>query len=471
MRPHASAHEKTSLQLRVRGLVYLPGDSAYDQEAAAFNLATRHTPDLVLAAADADDVAAAVHWAAERGMSISVQATGHGAANAITDGLLVSTRRLLDLDIDPEERTARVGAGIRWREVVAAAAPYGLMGLHGSATDVGVVGYTVGGGLPLLGRKYGFASDHVLAIEVVTPDGVQHRVDQHNNPRLFALLRGGKGNFGIVTAMEFRLFPAGELYAGGIFYPGERAREVLTAFREWAPALPTDASASLAFLRLPELEDIPELLRGRFVMHLRFAWQGTAAEGQRLLDPMRGVAPVLADLTGPLPFTQVDAVHLDPENPVPVREGGMLLNELDEALAEALLEVAGPDSNAPLLLAEVRLMGGALAAPAAPSSHDDHVAGRDAAWSFFAVGVMMPESADLVPAAIAAARRTLAPFGTGGTAVNMHGHVESAAEAAKAWPEGSRRRLSEAKAELDPQNLFRHGHAIVPAVPGPAPAF
>jgi len=208
---------KTELQLLVRGLVYAPGDASYESEAAAFNLATRHTPDLVLAAVNADDVVAAVKWASARNMSISVQSTGHGAANAITDGLLISTRYMLELSIDPEEQSARVGAGIRWRDVLRAAAPHGLTGLHGSTTDVGVVGYTLGGGLPLLGRKYGFASDHVLAFDLVTPDGELRRVDAVSEPRLFSLLRGGKGNFGIVTAMEFSLFPAGQLYAGGIF--------------------------------------------------------------------------------------------------------------------------------------------------------------------------------------------------------------------------------------------------------------
>lgn len=174
---------KTELQLLVRGLVYGPGDASFESEAAAFNLATRHTPDLVLTAVDADDVAAAVKWASARDMSISVQSTGHGAANAITGGLLISTRYMLELSIDPDEQTARVGAGVRWRDVLRAAAQFGLTGLHGSTTDVGVVGYTLGGGLPLLGRKYGFASDHAIAFDLVTPDGVLRRVDARSEPR------------------------------------------------------------------------------------------------------------------------------------------------------------------------------------------------------------------------------------------------------------------------------------------------
>ncbi|MCU1519316.1 MAG: FAD/FMN-containing dehydrogenase or oxidase [Pseudarthrobacter sp.] len=460
-----SSHtEKTELQLLVRGLVYAPGDAHYETEVAAFNLATRHTPELVLSAVNADDVVAAVRWAAARDMSISVQSTGHGAANAITGGLLISTRLMLELSIDPEERTARVGAGVRWRDVLRAAAPYGLMGLHGSTTDVGVVGYTLGGGLPLLGGKYGFASDHVLGFDLVTPDGVLRRVDAGSDPRLFALLRGGKGNFGIVTAMEFSLFPAGELFAGGIFYDGGHARQVLAAFREWTRGLSSEAAASLAFLRLPDMEEVPGFLRGKFVMHLRFAWQGGAGEGAAMLAPMRAAAPVLVDGVGPLPYARVDEIHADPEQPVPVHEGGLLLKEFDDGLAEALLQLAGPGSTAPLLLAEIRLMGGALAVPlrgADPAA--DCVGGRDAALSFFAVGIMAPPVAHLVPAAIASVRLALEPYGTGGTAVNLHGHLASPELAASAWPEAVRIMLSEAKAELDPKNLFRHGHAILPA--------
>lgn len=452
---------KTELQLLVRGLVYAPGDALFEAEAAAFNLATRHTPDLVLTAVDAEDVVAAVRWAAGRGMSISVQSTGHGAANAITDGLLISSRYMLELSIDPEERVARVGAGVRWRDVLRAAEPYGLTGLHGSTTDVGVVGYTLGGGLPLLGRKYGFASDHVLAFELVTPDGMFRRVDAVNEPLLFGLLRGGKGNFGIVTAMEFSLFPAGELYAGGIFYDGQHAGKVLAGFRNWTRDLPSEASASLAFLRLPDLEDVPPFLRGNFVMHLRFAWQGKPEDGAALLAPMRMAAPVLADTAGVLPHGRVDEIHADPKRPVPVHEGGMLLKDFGPGLEEALLALAGPESAAPLLLAEIRLMGGALAAPLnGAEAGADCVGGRDAGLSFFAVGIMAPPLDSLVPAAIQAARDALKPYGTGGAAVNLHGHLSSPELAAAAWPAEARGRMRRAKAELDPHNLFRHGHAI-----------
>ncbi|UVJ39210.1 FAD-binding oxidoreductase [Arthrobacter sp. CJ23] len=460
MLPLIDSLEISTLRYSVRGPVFAPADPGFDAEVAAFNLSTRHTPDVVVGALDADDVAAAVAWAAQRGLSISVQSTGHGATNAIEGGLLISTRRMQELEIDPLEMTARVGAGVQWKAVVDAAGPLGLMGLHGSTTDVGVVGYTLGGGLPVMGRKYGFASDHVIAFELVTADGTQQRVTPRSDPRLFSLLRGGKGNLGIVTAMEFKLFLLGEFYAGGIYYPGGHAREVLTAFKAWAPSLPADVSASLAFLRLPDLEIVPEPLRGQFMMHLRFAHQGTAFEGAELLRPMRKCAPIAMDSVRPLPYTEMDSIHQDPDQPVPVREGGFMLERLDDDAVEALLALLGPGVESPLLLAELRLMGGELST--APAG-GDCIGPRDAAFSFFGAGLAVPPFVAALPGEFARIRETLAPFSTGGSFINLHGRFGDAADRAKAWTPEAYERLVEAKASLDPQNLFRHGHVVEPA--------
>lgn len=294
MQSHASflgISSVSELKLSVRGPVFTPTDPGFAEEVAAFNLSTQHQPDVAFGALDAEDVATAVKWAAEQGMPVAVQSTGHGASNAIQGGLLISTRRMLELSIDPVERTARVGAGVRWKAVVDHAATFGLMGLCGSTTDVGVVGYTLGGGLPIMGRKYGFASDHVIAFELVTADGTQRRVSKDENPELFFLLRGGKGNLGIVTAIEFHLFPSEDIFAGGVYFDGQHAATVLDQFSRWVDTLPTEASASLAFLRLPDMDIIPEPLRGKFVVHLRYAYQGDAAVATQLLEPMRQCAP------------------------------------------------------------------------------------------------------------------------------------------------------------------------------------
>ncbi|NKX49516.1 FAD-dependent oxidoreductase, partial [Arthrobacter deserti] len=179
------------LKNAVRGPVLLPGDAGFEQEVAGYNLAVVHRPDVAVGVTDAADVSAAMKWAAARRMPVGVQATGHGANQVMEHGLLMTTGRMQELDVDPARRTARVGAGVRWRQVIDAAVPHGLIGLNGSTTDAGVVGYTLGGGLPVLGRVFGFAADHVPSIDIATPDGQLRTVDARNEPELFGLLRGG----------------------------------------------------------------------------------------------------------------------------------------------------------------------------------------------------------------------------------------------------------------------------------------
>ncbi|MEE2524478.1 FAD-binding oxidoreductase [Pseudarthrobacter sp. J75] len=446
----------SELRFAAKGPVFQPSDPGFAAEIAAFNLATIHSPDLVFGALDASDVVAAVQWAAARQLPVAVQSTGHGATNPIEGGLLISTRRMLELSVDPIEQTARVGAGVTWKAVAKVAALHGLMGLSGSTFDVGVIGYTLGGGLPVLGRKYGFASDHVVSMDFVTADGNLHVVDAESHPELFALLRGGKGNLGIVTALEFRLFPDHRLYAGGIYYPGESAGDVLEAFAAWAPGLPEDASASLALMRLPDAETVPEPVRGKFLAHLRYAHQGDIVQAARLLEPMRACAPIMMDSAGLLPYQRFETIHQDPEQPVPVRESGFLLSGLDAGAVAAILEHLGPGVDSPVLMGEIRLMGGALRG--VPGT--DCVGGRDAAFSFFMVGIATPDTLEPLQQAFSGVRAAPEPSVTGRTFVNLHGHSTDAADRARAWDEATYRRLAAAKAALDPLNTFRFGHVV-----------
>jgi FAD/FMN-containing dehydrogenase len=373
----------------------------------------------------------------------------------ITEGVLVSTRGLDAVSIDPERRTAQVGAGVKWRTVIDAAAEHGLAGLCGSTSDVGVVGYTLGGGLPLLGRAFGFSSDHVRSFDVVTGDGRQHHVETGDGSELDWALRGGKGNVGIVTALEIDLFEITDLYGGAIFWPGALAPTLLTAFAEWVEGLPEDFSTSISLLRLPPLPEVPEPLRGQFTVHLRVAYLGDDAEGERLLAPMRQVAPPMIDMVTRMPYTELDRIHMDPEHPVPFEEGGILLRELAPETVETVLEHAGPETRCPLLLVELRLMGGALARERA-----DAVGGRDAAYALFAVGALMPPVADAVLPAVRELVAAMGPWSTGGSMVNFHGIPGDAADRARPWSSTTFERLQRAKAIYDPADLLRFGHAI-----------
>jgi hypothetical protein len=453
-----SASDLTTLRSAVRGPVLTAGDPEYAADATGYNLAVVHKPDVIVGATSAADVAAAIGWAAEHDLPVAVQATGHGATERMADGVLINTRRMQDVHVDPERRVARVAAGVKWKTLLAASLPHGLVGACGSSTDVGVVGFTLGGGLPVLGRALGFAADRVRSIEVVTPDARIRTVDADHEPDLFAVLRGGKGNFGVVTALEFELIPATDFYGGGLMYPGSDAETVLTAFRRWLADLPDEACPSIALLRLPDAPFVPDPLRGQFVVHLRFAYQGSKADGDRLLAPMRAVSHVLMDQAGPLSYEQIDLVSLDPPDPLPSQEGGALLADIDDAAQAAFLAAVGPDAQTPLLMVELKPLGGALARPTAVR---DAVSGRDAKWSLLGIGVMMPPVAELVPGGIAALLDAMRPWATGYTMVNFHGHPGDATDRARAWPPEIYELVKKAKGQYDPQNMMRFGHAVI----------
>jgi FAD/FMN-containing dehydrogenase len=456
--PAIPAAAVDELRRRVHGPVYVAGDDGLAAEVSGFNLAVQHTPAVAVGATCTADVATAVAWAAENGLKVAVQATGHGALRNAAGSMMISTRRMQGVEIDPLRRTARAEAGVKWIKVLEAAAPHGLAGMCGSSSDVGVVGYTLGGGLGSLGRKYGFAADHVLSVELVTADGAVRTVCAESEPELFWAIRGGKGNFGIVTSIEFELLPIPSIYASGIFFAGEDAAAVLHAFREWAPTLPEDVSTSIAILRVPPLPELPEPLRGQTVVHLRYAYSGTDhQEGERLLEPMRSAGRVVLGFAHPLLPNEMDAVHMDPADPIPAWEKGALLAELPADAVDTLLEVAGPHQQIPLILVEIRLLGGALGRQA---TVPNAVSGRDAAWSLLVIGPGVPELAEVVPAVAHGVLGAMAPWQASGCLVNFLGHVQGPAEVAAAYPPAVAERLLEIKRAVDPESIFSFGHAL-----------
>ena len=266
----------------------------------------------------AADVAATVAFAKAHGLRVAPQGTGHGAAamGDMSDTILLKTERMRGVTIDPENRIARAEAGTIWIEVVEAAAEHGLAALAGSSPDVGVVGYTLGGGLSWLARKHGIGANQVTAIEVVTASGDLVRTDWANEPDLFWALRGGGGSFGIVTAIEFNLFPITQVYAGILWYPVDRAAEILKAWRAWTDDLPDEMTSVGRILQFPPIPEIPEPVRGQSFVVVQAIWSGEPAEGARLAraapraragdghrhdDPDRGAEPAAHGSRGPRP--------------------------------------------------------------------------------------------------------------------------------------------------------------------------
>ncbi|TQN38151.1 FAD/FMN-containing dehydrogenase [Blastococcus colisei] len=446
------------LRSQVHGPVYAAGDDGMAAEVATWNVAVQHTPAVAVGASCAADVAAAVSWAVAHDLRVAVQATGHGPVRNAAGSLMITTRRMQGVQIDPERRTARVEAGTKWVRVLEAAGKFGLAGLCGSSSDVGVVGYTLGGGMGSLGRKHGFAADHVQAVEIVTADGRLRRLTAGSEPELFWAVRGGKGNFGIVTAIEIELFPVSGLYAGGIFFAGEDMAAVLHAFRQWVPTLPDDVSTSVAIMRMPDMEFLPPPLRGQTAVHLRYAYSGTDfEEGERLVAPMKAAGRILLGFIGPIRSTEMDAIHMDPVDPMPAWEKGMLLADLTEQTVDALLAAAGPQVDIPLIMIELRLMGGAFGRQAAVPNA---VPGRGGAYAVYVIGPGIPELAQVVPLVGRGVLAALAPWKAPETVINFLGEVSGPEEVAAAYLPATIERLREVKRAVDPDGIFSFGHAI-----------
>jgi FAD/FMN-containing dehydrogenase len=444
------------LASELTGPVLWPGSSAFEREIAPYNTAIRHCPQLVVGAANASDVQIAVRYAAEHGLPIGVHATGHGYTS-FQEGVLVSTRRMSGVAVDPVSRTATTGAGARFSDVMRLAEPHGLAPLAGSHTGVGVVGYLLGGGLPLMGRTFGFASDRARSFDLVTMDGNLLHVDATSDPELFWALRGGAGNVGIVTKVTFGLVEVSTVYGGGIFFASEHAYDVLHAYTAWAETLPERTNTSAAMLWLPRTPDLPEPLRGKTVMHLRICHVGDATEGEHLLAPMRHVAPALLDTVSEMQYATADSIHCDPQNPVPFYARGVMLREATTATIDALLAVVGPDTRTPMLLWDLRRGGGAFGrAPEGGSA----VCGRDAAYNLQVYGLHTAATGTAAATGVDAAIAAVRPWSTGQTVPNLHGALGDEADRARAWDSSTYHRLLHLVRQHDPDGILRHGHTI-----------
>ncbi|HEX5857031.1 MAG TPA: FAD-dependent oxidoreductase [Microbacterium sp.] len=372
------------LRLLLQGEVTLPEDAGWDAARQAWALNVDQRPLAVVHAATVHDILTVVRFARARGLRVAPQSTGHNAVplGHLGDSILLRTDRLRGVEIDPERRTATVEAGAQWQDVTPLAAAHGLTALAGSAADVGVVGYTLGGGVSWLARSHGLAANSVVAAHVVTADGVLRHVDEAHDPDLFWAIRGGGGGFGIVTSLEFRLFPLAEVFAGALFWPEASAQGVLRAWREWTETVPDSVTSVGRILRFPPFPDIPEPLRGRGFVVVEATMQEDAAEGARLLEDLRALAPEL-DTFATIPAAALAALHMDPPGPVPGLGNGALLEGVDDHAIDTLI-AAAQGAGAALLSVELRHLGGALAPGA---TEGGAVSGFDADYALFAVGM------------------------------------------------------------------------------------
>jgi FAD/FMN-containing dehydrogenase len=373
---------------------------------------------------------------------------------------MIATSRMAHVRVDPEARTAWIAAGTRWAQVIQETVPAGLAPLSGSSPTVGAIGYISGGGHPLMGRAHGWAADHVRRAEVVTADGQLRMASPEEDSDLFWAIRGGSGNFGVVTGLEVDLFPVDHLFAGALIFPGEISPKVLHAYREWITNLPDEMASSVAVMRLPDMPMIPEPIRGRFIVSIRICHVGGEDRGAALVEPLRAIGDRVMDTVGPMPYTQSPTIHMDPQEPLPLMFVTAALSELGERTVDALLGAVGPDADTSLLLVEVRHLGGTLARPPLLPNAVGH---RDAPFNLFALSPVFPGMQDQVASDLEAVLQAATPFNTGGVLLNFLGPGDSdPSRVRRAYEPEIYARLAKVKKVFDPGNLFRLNHNIPP---------
>jgi FAD/FMN-containing dehydrogenase len=450
-----------SLRRAFPATVQVPGDPAYDTVRMPWNVAVEQLPAAVAVPRDADEVAQVVRAAVSLGLRIAPQGTGHGASTLVQHGLddvvLLRTSELTELTIDAGTRTARVGAGVLWQDVVEAAAPHGLAALHGSSPDVGVAGYTLGGGIGWYCRSLGLASESVTAVELVTADGSLVRTTGTEEPDLFWALRGGGGGFGVVTALEFRLHPIADAYAGMLLWDIQHAEPVLRRWAQWCADAPEEATTSYRVLRFPPLPELPDVLRGRDVVVVDGAVLGDDELGAAQVAGLRELEPEV-DTFARVPAASLGRLHMDPEGPTPSVGGSTLLRTLDDATITDFIRVAGPDAESTLLVSELRQLGGALSRRGPESGALGAVDGD--VLAFFVGIAPTPQVAAAGEADTDRALEALAPHAARGTFLNL---AERPVDPSASFEPDAWARLRAVRSRVDPGGVFVANHDVPPA--------
>jgi hypothetical protein len=444
--------------LRIDGQVATPGDPDWDEARAAWNLAVDQRPVAVAFAVSAADVAKTVAFAAANGLKVAAQGTGHGASPLppLDETILLKTERMRGIEIDPDARTARVEAGVLSAELAGATQAHGLSFLPGSSPDVGVVGYTIGGGLSWLGRRHGFACNKVRAIELVTAAGEPRTVDAENDADLFWAMRGGGGGYAVVTALHLELLPLTDLYAGTMIFPAELGAEAIRAYREWAAGVPDEVTSIVRLLRPPPIPDVPEPLRNRPLITIGAACIGDRETGERTIAPLLEIGEPIMSGFDQMPAAALCHIHMDPEHPVPGLGHHALIGELPDAAIDAFVAAGpGPDTGSSLLLAELRQLGGALAREPDGAGA---LAKLDAPFVLEAIGSpMSPELAASIPADLDRLDEAMAPWKANGGYFNF---AERPCDVDAILPAETCTRLADAKRRWDPDGTLVANHAV-----------
>ncbi len=464
-KPAIRLGDATIAELRgsLAGTVVTPDDQGYDEARRVWNASIDRHPALVILPEGAADVVAAVSFARSEGLPIAVRGGSHSIAGFSTcdDGIIVCLSRMRAVHVNPTTQRALVQGGVTWAQFDREAQLYGLATTGGLVSSTGVGGFTLGGGIGHLVRKYGLALDNLVSAEVVTADGQVVRAGEDANADLLWALRGGGGNFGVVTTFEFALHPVGPTVVGGVvFYPGDQATRVLAGWRDAVAGAPDELSSLVNLTSAPPLPVLPESVHGTKVAAVVACWAGSHESGEDSMKPLRTLGDPIADLLGPMPYVALQQL-VDPL----WRRGAAnyftsaFLDDLPDVAVKVVAD-AHQAAAAPPVACELHVhqLGGAVGRVAPEATA---FAERTAPYVINCI-TRTPTAAELPPNVewARSTRDAMAVFGGGGTYVNFTGEGGLARQA---YPPATYQRLAAVKRDYDPENLFRFNHNIEPA--------
>jgi FAD/FMN-containing dehydrogenase len=455
--------EVARLQEDFVGELVQPSDRQYDSLRRVFNGSIDRRPAVIARCTNASDVAAAIDHARREGLVIAVHGGGHGVAGhaVCDDGVMIDLRPLKDIQIDPERRVARAQAGLTWGEFDAATQEFGLAVTGGRMSTTGIAGFTLGSGSGWIERKIGLAADNLISAKVVLADGSLVTASDGENDDLFWGLRGGSGNFGVVTEFEFQLHPIGPMVLGGmVVHPGPRAGEVLRFFREFMADAPDEVGAAVALITAPPLDFVPEEARGKPAVGMIVCYAGDLDQGAKVLAPLREFGPPAVDLVQPMPYTAVQQL-IDPTTPSGMQNhwGGDFLPDLpDEAIDRLCSAAADPPS--PLSVILVVPGGGQIARVG-----DDEMAlgQRQARWNTHLLAMWAdPADSQRNVDWLRGIQAATGPYTTGRAWLNFMGE-EGEQRVRRAVGEAKYDRLQQLKDRYDPDNVFHLNQNVRPS--------
>jgi FAD/FMN-containing dehydrogenase len=456
---HAYGQAMWALALNLQGELILPGNPHYEVARGIWNGAYDHHPALIVRCSTAEDVRAAITFAREQNMAVSVRSGGHSPAGYGTNegGMVIDLSHMKAITVDPEQRTARLEPGLTWNEVAQTLQPYGLALTSGDTGTVGVSGLLLGGGIGWMVRKYGLTLDHLRAVELVTADGQFLRASTNEHADLFWGLRGGGGNFGIATAFEVDLHQAGIVLGGAVFYEMAEAELILREYAHYALTAPEELTSMALLMAAPPAPFIPPAKQGSPVVAIFICYTGDLKQGEQVVAPLRKLGTVVADVVAPIPYPVMFAFTEEAARPgFPQYVRSMFAQTLSDEVVQTIVAEASQIIS-PETMMQIRILGGAMSripADATAFAHRD----KQALISVFDTELQLGNSEHLARAE--QLWQSLSSY-TEGAYVNFL-MDEGAQRVHQAYPPATYARLAELKRRYDPTNLFHYNQNIVP---------